>query len=254
MPRSRMIMALLGVAALGCTLVVAQGGATDVAALEKRVAALEQKINTLERALNQRIATLERSAPNPQMENEARTAYTEVNQLYQQGKYDEAKSKMTAFLRKYGATNAAKSARRLSSELAIFGKPAPLTWDIEKWYQGESDIDLSADKTTLLVFWEEWCPHCRREVPKMEAIYSNLKGQGLQMIGLTKITKSSTEDKVLAFISEKNVSYPMAKESGALSVHFGVQGIPAAAVVKNGKVVWRGHPGNLSETKLKSWL
>jgi hypothetical protein len=36
--------------------------------------------------------------------------------------------------------------------------------------------------------------------------------------------------------------------------HFGVSGIPAAAVVKGGKVVWRGHPARLSEQMLKDWL
>ena len=46
----------------------------------------------------------------------------------------------------------------------------------------------------------------------------------------------------------------MAKESGDASKAFGVSGIPAAAVVKDGKVVWRGHPGRLTEQMIESWI
>ena len=45
-----------------------------------------------------------------------------------------------------------------------------------------------------------------------------------------------------------------AKENGDLSKHFNVSGIPAAAVVKGGKIVWRGHPGRLSDDMINGWL
>ena len=114
--------------------------------------------------------------------------------------------------------------------------------------------NLASDKTILLVFWEVWCPHCKREVPKIEEIYNNYKGKGLQVVGLTKINRSATEDSVQAFITEKKLSYPMAKEDGGLSTHFGVSGVPAAAVVKGGKVVWRGHPVRLTTEMIEAWL
>ena len=139
-------------------------------------------------------------------------------------------------------------------ELGVIGKDAPSDWGIEKWFQGESDIDLASDDTTLVVFWESWCPHCRREVPKMQQMYETYKPKGLQLVGLTKITKSSTEEIVESFITENKVSYPKAKENGQMSTYFGVRGIPAAAVVKDGKVVWRGHPANITEDMLKGWL
>jgi thiol-disulfide isomerase/thioredoxin len=138
--------------------------------------------------------------------------------------------------------------------LSVIGKSAPAEWKIEKWYQGESDVDLGSGKTTLLVFWEEWCPHCKREVPKLQDMYNDLKGQGLQVVGLTKITRSSSDEKVSAFIADKHIAYPIAKEDGTLSSYFNVSGIPAAAVLKDGKVVWRGHPAQLDEAKLKDWL
>jgi hypothetical protein len=39
-----------------------------------------------------------------------------------------------------------------------------------------------------------------------------------------------------------------------MSTYFGVRGIPAAAVVKDGQIVWRGHPARITEDMLKGWL
>ena len=88
----------------------------------------------------------------------------------------------------------------------------------------------------------------------MQKIYEDFGPQGLQMVGLTKITRSATEEGVTAFIKENKLSYPMAKEGGDLSKTFNVSGIPAAAVVKGGKIVWRGHPGRLTDDQIKGWL
>ena len=33
-----------------------------------------------------------------------------------------------------------------------------------------------------------------------------------------------------------------------------IKTVPAAAVVKDGKIVWRGHPSRLSESMIKKWL
>ena len=159
---------------------------------------------------------------------------------------------MTELTTNYGDTTTAKRAQSLNAELSVVGKPAPADLKVEKWYQGQNEVHIDQGPT-LVVFWEVWCPHCKREVPKLEATYEKYKGK-LQVVGLTKITKSSTEEKVQEFITEQKVSYPIAKEDGTLSTYFGVSGIPAAAVVKNGKVIWRGHPAQLDEAKLKSWL
>jgi thiol-disulfide isomerase/thioredoxin len=252
------ILALLAVVAIVVSPALSQDSETQQ--LEARVKALENRIATLEKTLAQRLTAIERKvaqgggSAGQQVDPQAEAAYAQVTQLMAAGDYEQAKTKMAEFMKTYGATSTAKKARRTYEELAVIGKTVPADWKIEKWYQGEDDIDLAGGKTTLLVFWEEWCPHCKREVPKLQALYNDLKGDGLQVVGLTKITRSSTEEKVTAFISEKQIAYPVAKESGELSTYFNVQGVPAAAVIKDGKVVWRGHPAQLNEAKLKVWL
>jgi len=256
------LLILVGLLAGACVLSASPAPAQeepDTAALEKRIEALETRLTNLERSFSQRMAALEKQAregapaANP-LEGEAQQAYAEINRLTAEGKMDEAKTKMADFMTKYGETSAANRARRLNDELIVIGKDAPPEWGIEKWFQGESDVKLASDKTTLIVFWEVWCPHCQREVPKMQELYSALKDKGLQIVGLTRITKSATEEKVLGFIDEHKITYPIAKENGSVAQFFNVSGIPAAAVLKGGKVVWRGHPARLNEEMLKSWL
>ena len=58
----------------------------------------------------------------------------------------------------------------------------------------------------------------------------------------------------LAFMTERKVGYPVAKENGKTARYFNASGIPAAAVVKDGKIVWRGHPAKLNPQLLKTWL
>jgi thiol-disulfide isomerase/thioredoxin len=228
------------------TLALAQTDGERIEALEKRMEALEQKLDEVGKKLEEIGSAEER-------EKRAAASFSEINQLASQGKMAEAKTKMATFSREYGNTQAARRAMSLQRELAVIGKEAPKSLEVEKWYQG--DCDLSGGKATLLVFWEEWCPHCKREVPKVETLYASYKDQGLQVVGLTKITKSATEEKVQSFITDKGLTYPMAKEKGGtMSSYFNVSGIPAAAVVKDGKIVWRGHPARLSETLIKSWL
>ena len=106
---------------------------------------------------------------------------------------------------------------------------------------------------SLVVFWEKWCPHCRRELPEMEATYQEYKDR-MGFVALTKQSKNTTDEAVQEFIDEHSLTYPMGKEDGSMSNAYAVSGIPAAAVVKDGKVVWRGHPGSLSNDMLDGWL
>jgi thioredoxin-like negative regulator of GroEL len=222
--------------------------------LEQRVADLEQKVGDLEKRVTEAEARPAVKAPgavSPEQEEAAAALLREANTMVTKMDYEGAKAKLKELTTKYPTTRAARSSARMSSELEIIGIDAgEIT--AEKWYQGETT--MGQGKATLVVFWEIWCPHCRREVPALQATWEKYNEQGLNMVAVTKITKSATEEKVLSFIDENNLSYPMAKEDGSMSTRFGVRGIPAAAVVKDGKVVWRGHPARLSEDMYKSWL
>jgi thiol-disulfide isomerase/thioredoxin len=147
---------------------------------------------------------------------------------------------------------AATRASGLMAELAVVGTEAgELT--VSRWFTPQSTT-FSEGKATLVVFWEAWCPHCVREMPKLEANYSVWRSRGLNVVALTRVTKSSTDDKVLSFIAEHHLSYPVGKDDGTLSERFGIRGIPAAVVVRQGEVVWRGHPSVFDDAAVSRWV
>lgn len=216
-----------------------------VEALEKRVAAVESAPSTATKTAA--------PAPDAGAEAKATELYTEVLDLIGQNKPDEAKAKLDLLLKDYGSTRTAQRALRTKQELDVVGTEVTDV-SVEQWYV-DGAIDLKSG-TTLVVFWEVWCPHCKNEVPELQKTWTDYEGKGLKMVGLTKVTKSATDEKIGEFIAEKGVTYPMAKEgdNGAASKAFNVSGIPAAAVVKDGKIVWRGHPGRLSNELLDTFL
>ena len=54
----------------------------------------------------------------------------------------------------------------------------------------------------------------------------------------TKITETSTDEKVEAFIAQNGLTFPVLKENGRASKYFGVQGYPSIVVVRDGRMVW----------------
>jgi len=221
--------------------------ATQVAQLSERVANLESAMGTLTARINS-------SHPDAQTEQAASQLLLEVNQARQQGDMANAKAKVALLMNDYGNTRAAKQAAGLQRDLAAIGKPAPATWAIERWFQGEGEIDLDGNGTTLVVFWETWCPHCRREVPKLQKLWESKRDKGLQVLGLSQMTKSANDETMRSFIEEHQLRFPLAKEDGKLASYFGVGGIPSAAVIKNKEVVWSGHPAQLTPTLIDNWL
>ena len=112
---------------------------------------------------------------------------------------------------------------------------------LEHWFNTPG----SYAPVTLLVFWEEWCPHCVKELPELQAHYEELGPRGLQIIGLTRLTKTSTMETVDGFLEDREITFPVGKESGEMTDYHAVSGIPAAALVVDGAIAWRGHPARL---------
>lgn len=219
--------------------------------MDQRVADLEKKVSALETRGGGNGA--QRPAANDADEQAGANLLKEASKLAEELKYDEAKKKLDELKEKHPTSRAARASQRLSEELAVVGKPAG-DLKVDKWFQGNV-ASLDSGKATLLVFWEVWCPHCKREVPKLTATYDKYKGRGLQMVGLTKQSRNITDDQVNDFLKDTNVTYPIAKETGEqMSEYFGVRGVPAAAVVKDGKVIWRGHPARLTDQMIEGWL
>lgn len=62
-------------------------------------------------------------------------------------------------------------------------------------------------RLTLLHFWVHWCPHCRSDAPKIQALYNQFRDNPKVRI----LTVNLDQDRALVdrFINEHQVSYPV---------------------------------------------
>lgn len=218
--------------------------------LQRQVTQLQEQLVECQSAVQE--CETRAAPPGPEQEEEAAALLVQLQEAMGAWEFEEAKALLTVLETDYAGTRSANRAARQKAELEVIGKDAPdLTVGngVEYWFDQPGEYG----GVTILVFFEEWCPHCQREMPKMSEWSQSMRDNGeLQVIGVTKITKSSTDEKVREMLVSSNVTFPIAKDNGVLSEHVNVSGIPAAVVVKDGVVIWRGHPARLDETVLRT--
>ena len=107
-------------------------------------------------------------------------------------------------------------------------------------------------RTVLLEFFAHWCGPCGAQVPHLNEINKAWAAQGLSIVAVT----STREDrgKTQAWIESRGVEYAVAMDpDGQLAGWFGIRGIPHSVLVApDGKILWRGHPAELTEERLKA--
>jgi thiol-disulfide isomerase/thioredoxin len=107
-------------------------------------------------------------------------------------------------------------------------------------------------KPLLVEFWATWCPPCRKSIPHLNEIYSKYKTQGLEIVGIT----DEDEATVKKFQKQIPMDYNVAINTPqSIYKQFGIEAIPTAFLVdKGGKIVWSGHPMDLTENQIQSVL
>ena len=161
-----------------------------------------------------------------------------------------ARAALEALARDAADPRARDFAAKRVAELAIIGRPAgPI--NVTRWYTPRSPT-LADAPATLLVFFESWCPHCQEELPKLPDRACRWGPRGLQIVAVTKQTRGATDTDVQSTLVEAGL-FGLAvghEREGAMSEAYAVTGIPAAALVKDGVVLWRGHPAQLDDATL----
>jgi peroxiredoxin len=81
------------------------------------------------------------------------------------------------------------------------------------------------------------------------------EAQGLEVIGVSSLSRDQTMDDLETFMSEAEASFPIVHDADrSLFRSYAVGPIPAMALVKNGEVVFRNHPNYLTDEKLEDFL
>jgi thiol-disulfide isomerase/thioredoxin len=106
-------------------------------------------------------------------------------------------------------------------------------------------------KPLLLEFWATWCPPCRKSIPHLNELFEKYKARGLVVIGVTDEDAAT----VLKFTEKTPMHYAVAVGDKKLGDLFGISGIPHAMLVdRTGKILWEGHPLELTDALIEKIL
>jgi cytochrome c biogenesis protein CcmG/thiol:disulfide interchange protein DsbE len=104
----------------------------------------------------------------------------------------------------------------------------------------------------LLNFWASWCDACKREAPVMKATWRRVQGQGVVFVG---IDVQDTRSAGLDFLHQYDITYPnVVDATGAVSIEYGMTGVPETFFLDRRGVVVRKVIGELTEPILQSNL
>ena len=92
-------------------------------------------------------------------------------------------------------------------------------------------------KVVFLNIWATWCPPCVEEMPSMEKLYQELKGEGFEILAVS-IDASGAKD-VLPFMKKHKLSFPALTDTrGAIKELYQTTGVPESFIIdKDGIIV-----------------
>jgi len=237
---------------LTCLLLTAcaSRAAQNTAVLQAEIADLRARVTSLEGQVRNLASDVDMPG-DPVREQEAVEIAIQARAAMDSMNMELARELVDQLVRDYPDTQLGQAAVEVAERLALIGAPAP-PLRVERWFRGKGTIDPK--RTTLLVFFEPWCPHCRREAPSLQARHLALRDEGLDVVGLSSFNRGTTDADMSAFLDGAGVTFPIGHEDGNLSVLYQIQGVPAAVLIHHGKIAWTGHPSEVTVEVLRSFL
>lgn len=140
-----------------------------------------------------------------------------------------------------------------------FGSPAPALQ--VKWVKGQPVAAFDKDMVYVIEFWATWCSPCRAAMPHLSEMSRTYAGK-VVFIGVNVFEKGAKDESyesnypsVKKFVDRlgKEMDYRVAMDTNGIPMAknwmsaAGQDGIPASFLVKDGRVVWIGHPNALGK-------
>ena len=157
---------------------------------------------------------------------------------------------------KYPQTAYADKAKKKLESIGLVGTQAP-PLQIKEWIgTPTAEAREFKGKPVLLSFWAVWCPHCRRGIPRMNALAERYAAKGLEVVGVTRERPGKPSTEIQEYIASHPMRYPTGVDEGSkTSVAYLVTDIPRVVIVDaEGKIGWYGHPEQLTDQVVESFL
>jgi peroxiredoxin len=96
--------------------------------------------------------------------------------------------------------------------------------------------DSLRGKVVLLNFWATWCPPCRIEMPGFQDVYDEHRASGFVVLGVS--TDAAGRGRVLDFLRDKGITYPVAMARGdVVNAYGGARVLPTSFLIdREGRV------------------
>ncbi|MCB9858271.1 MAG: DUF1573 domain-containing protein [Phycisphaerales bacterium] len=138
------------------------------------------------------------------------------------------------------------TAARKKPVFETIGKPAP-TYDL-KTMDGfpVTNLELEGHPATVLNFFAPNCPHCKRQLPKVEQIRLQFEPMGVRFVNVSeKMRKDFTPEEVLSVVSDLGANAELAIDPGnVVGRRFKATGYPCLIVIDPKGVVSHVVSGN----------
>jgi len=94
-------------------------------------------------------------------------------------------------------------------------------------------------KLVLLHFWATWCVACRHEIPWIESLWQQYRGQGLVVLGVN--VDRGNPSGVRDFIRQHHLSFPVLLDpAGDIRNRYAIRGLPSSYLIgRDGKIIGR---------------
>lgn len=112
---------------------------------------------------------------------------------------------------------------------AIEGLNAP---DISLTDLSGKDLKLSGLEGSVVFvnFWASWCQSCRDEMPSVQGLYNNFKGN--DKFRMITILYKDDSEKALSYLKENNFDLPLwIDRDGKAAVAYGLTGVPETFII-----------------------
>jgi peroxiredoxin len=100
---------------------------------------------------------------------------------------------------------------------------------------GNLSLSQYKGQVVVLNFWATWCPPCVGETPSLEKFATQMKPEGVTVLG---VSVDENENQLKKFIQYYHLSYPVARDPGAvLANSYGTYKLPETYIIgRDGRV------------------
>ncbi|HOX28060.1 MAG TPA: TlpA family protein disulfide reductase [bacterium] len=123
--------------------------------------------------------------------------------------------------------------------LRLVGRNAP-ELSLPTYDNRNYKLSWPKNRNTILIFWSIGCPHCLKELPKMQSFSNNYRGDyGFDVVTVTRAGDSKGRSSLRDIVRENVFTFPiLLDEKGDATKKYGVKFVPSVFIIdKKGKIV-----------------